>query len=131
MTNKPQLSDDFIQGYWEVVVEDLVNLGLNQSDATAAAAGYRAYMKPAEWAVYNRPTRETADMAQLWLGRYGQKAESAPAAAKPKGAARRKATVRKFSSLSGVARKKPPETKAPKSDPARGTRPDPEAASGA
>jgi hypothetical protein len=72
MSTNPQLPDDFVEGYWEVVVEDLVELGLSQVDATAAAAGFRAYMKPAEWAVYNRPTAESAELAQLWLKNYGQ-----------------------------------------------------------
>jgi len=83
MTSNPQLPDDLVEDYWEIVVKELRDLGLSDTDAKAAAGGYRAYMKPVEWAVYNDSTAESAKMAKLWLQHRGETAATTPGQTKP------------------------------------------------
>jgi hypothetical protein len=100
MNDTPQLPDDFVEGYWEVVVEELLDMGLSEADAKAAAAGYRAHMKRVEWTVYNDSTAESARMSRLWLnnrrlGLIAPRPEPTPSTAsspgtKPRGSQRGK-----------------------------------------
>lgn len=70
MSTTPQLPDDFVNGYWEVVAEELCDdFGMSESDAATAVAGYRDYMKGSGWAVYNDSTTESAKHAKLWFER--------------------------------------------------------------
>lgn len=67
MTAKSQLPDDFVDGYWEAVTDELVRRGMSEPDAAAAIGGYRAYMSDAGDTIYNDETTASASHAKRWF----------------------------------------------------------------
>ena len=73
MNEVPQLPEDFCEGYWNAVVEELLEQGMKQPEAEKAVAGYREFMKRASWTIYNDQVTESARMAKVWLKNWGGK----------------------------------------------------------
>ncbi len=63
MRRLPEIPDEAVAEYWQLVRAALVAGGLSKKDAAVAAKAYREYMKPAGWAIYNRDPEDAAEYA--------------------------------------------------------------------
>lgn len=90
MNRLPELPADAVAEYWQLVRAALMAGGMSKAEATAAAKAYRAFMKPAGWALYNTDPEESAKYATkyvAWMRKQeqqeGTKPKAAPKRVKP------------------------------------------------
>lgn len=86
----PELPDEAVAEYWQLVRAALVAGGMSKAEAAAAAKAFREFMKPAGWTIYNRDPEDSARLATkhaAWVrkesDKVADKPKPAPKRAKP------------------------------------------------
>lgn len=64
MRGLPEIPDEDVAEYWQLVRAALVATGMSKEEAKTAAKAYRAFMKPAGWALYNTDPERSAEYAK-------------------------------------------------------------------
>lgn len=96
MKRLPEIPDEAVAEYWQLVRAALVAGGMSKQEALAAARAYRKWMKPAGWTIYNDDPEDSAEAAKIyaeWAREERAKATQKPLKKRPaKNGSRREKT---------------------------------------